>query len=118
MQRSPRRPQKPKTLNNPEDSTYYSLIHVSQAYGALKGALGPWAGRRAQDETKAKVNWATGYSYPFSHFACKAQLSSVNAGCEAQCNNCQEYQSRHNSIHLQSMLTTSAVVPQMEEIIP
>uniref|UniRef100_A0ABM5GNE3 non-specific serine/threonine protein kinase n=1 Tax=Pogona vitticeps TaxID=103695 RepID=A0ABM5GNE3_9SAUR len=28
-QRSPRRPQKPKTLNNPEDSTYYSLIHKS-----------------------------------------------------------------------------------------
>uniref|UniRef100_A0A670J9N1 non-specific serine/threonine protein kinase n=1 Tax=Podarcis muralis TaxID=64176 RepID=A0A670J9N1_PODMU len=29
VQRSPRRPQKPKTLNNPEDSTYYTLIHVS-----------------------------------------------------------------------------------------
>ncbi|KAH0627530.1 hypothetical protein JD844_003331 [Phrynosoma platyrhinos] len=29
VQRSPRRPQKPKTLNNPEDSTYYSLIHKS-----------------------------------------------------------------------------------------
>ncbi|KAJ7322235.1 hypothetical protein JRQ81_018522 [Phrynocephalus forsythii] len=29
IQRSPRRPQKPKTLNNPEDSTYYSLIHKS-----------------------------------------------------------------------------------------
>uniref|UniRef100_A0A8C3EKV5 non-specific serine/threonine protein kinase n=1 Tax=Corvus moneduloides TaxID=1196302 RepID=A0A8C3EKV5_CORMO len=29
MQRPPRRPRKPKTLNNPEDSTYYTLIHVS-----------------------------------------------------------------------------------------
>nr|XP_028606832.1 LOW QUALITY PROTEIN: myosin-IIIa [Podarcis muralis] len=29
VQRSPRRPQKPKTLNNPEDSTYYTLIHKS-----------------------------------------------------------------------------------------
>uniref|UniRef100_A0A8C0IAD4 non-specific serine/threonine protein kinase n=1 Tax=Bubo bubo TaxID=30461 RepID=A0A8C0IAD4_BUBBB len=28
MQRPPRRPRKPKTLNNPEDSTYYTLIHV------------------------------------------------------------------------------------------
>lgn len=27
--RPPRRPRKPKTLNNPEDSTYYSLLHVS-----------------------------------------------------------------------------------------
>ncbi|KAL9869931.1 myosin-IIIa isoform 1-T1 [Geothlypis trichas] len=27
MQRPPRRPRKPKTLNNPEDSTYYTLIH-------------------------------------------------------------------------------------------
>ncbi|KAM6314873.1 myosin-IIIa-like [Aegotheles albertisi] len=26
-QRPPRRPRKPKTLNNPEDSTYYTLIH-------------------------------------------------------------------------------------------
>lgn len=30
-QRPPRRPRKPKTLNNPEDSTYYTLIHVSLA---------------------------------------------------------------------------------------
>ncbi|XP_062983926.1 myosin-IIIa [Elgaria multicarinata webbii] len=29
VQRSPRRPQKPKTLNNPEDCTYYTLIHKS-----------------------------------------------------------------------------------------
>ncbi|NWY90611.1 MYO3A protein, partial [Loxia curvirostra] len=29
MQRAPRRPRKPKTLNNPEDSTYYTLIHKS-----------------------------------------------------------------------------------------
>ncbi|XP_075275672.1 myosin-IIIa isoform X2 [Opisthocomus hoazin] len=29
MQRPPRRPRKPKTLNNPEDSTYYTLIHKS-----------------------------------------------------------------------------------------
>ncbi|XP_075778654.1 myosin-IIIa isoform X2 [Pelodiscus sinensis] len=29
LQRHPRRPRKPKTLNNPEDSTYYSLIHKS-----------------------------------------------------------------------------------------
>nr|XP_008110604.1 PREDICTED: myosin-IIIa [Anolis carolinensis] len=29
VQRSPRRPQQPKMLNNPEDSTYYSLIHKS-----------------------------------------------------------------------------------------
>uniref|UniRef100_A0A8D0CEE8 non-specific serine/threonine protein kinase n=1 Tax=Salvator merianae TaxID=96440 RepID=A0A8D0CEE8_SALMN len=29
LQRSPRRPQKPKMLNNPEDVTYYALIHVS-----------------------------------------------------------------------------------------
>ncbi|KAM6338993.1 myosin-IIIa-like [Podargus strigoides] len=28
-QRLPRRPRKPKTLNNPEDSTYYTLIHKS-----------------------------------------------------------------------------------------
>ncbi|XP_064361966.1 myosin-IIIa isoform X2 [Dromaius novaehollandiae] len=28
-QRPPRRPRKPKTLNNPEDSTYYTLIHKS-----------------------------------------------------------------------------------------
>ena len=27
--RPPRRPRKPKTLNNSEDSTYYSLLHVS-----------------------------------------------------------------------------------------
>uniref|UniRef100_A0A8D1R6U1 non-specific serine/threonine protein kinase n=1 Tax=Sus scrofa TaxID=9823 RepID=A0A8D1R6U1_PIG len=27
--RPPRRPRKPKTLNNPEDSTYYSLLHKS-----------------------------------------------------------------------------------------
>uniref|UniRef100_A0A672TI15 non-specific serine/threonine protein kinase n=1 Tax=Strigops habroptila TaxID=2489341 RepID=A0A672TI15_STRHB len=31
MKRPPRRPRKPKTLNNPEDSTYYTLIHVSLA---------------------------------------------------------------------------------------
>uniref|UniRef100_A0A8B9VNN5 non-specific serine/threonine protein kinase n=1 Tax=Anas zonorhyncha TaxID=75864 RepID=A0A8B9VNN5_9AVES len=30
-QRPPRRPRKPKTLNNPDDSTYYTLIHVSLA---------------------------------------------------------------------------------------
>ncbi|NXK72912.1 MYO3A protein, partial [Amazona guildingii] len=29
MKRPPRRPRKPKTLNNPEDSTYYTLIHKS-----------------------------------------------------------------------------------------
>ncbi|XP_074938722.1 myosin-IIIa isoform X2 [Phalacrocorax aristotelis] len=29
MQRPPRRPRKPKTLNNPEESTYYTLIHKS-----------------------------------------------------------------------------------------
>ncbi|XP_014801380.1 PREDICTED: myosin-IIIa [Calidris pugnax] len=29
MQRPPRRPRKPKTLNNPDDSTYYTLIHKS-----------------------------------------------------------------------------------------
>ncbi|NXX90112.1 MYO3A protein, partial [Centropus bengalensis] len=29
MQRPPRRPRKPKTLNNPEDSSYYTLIHKS-----------------------------------------------------------------------------------------
>ncbi|NXN33817.1 MYO3A protein, partial [Nycticryphes semicollaris] len=29
VQRPPRRPRKPKTLNNPEDSTYYTLIHKS-----------------------------------------------------------------------------------------
>ncbi|XP_053118711.1 myosin-IIIa isoform X3 [Hemicordylus capensis] len=29
VQRTPRRPQKPKMLNNPEDSTYYTLIHKS-----------------------------------------------------------------------------------------
>ncbi|XP_021243544.1 myosin-IIIa isoform X2 [Numida meleagris] len=29
LQRPPRRPRKPKTLNNPEDSTYYTLIHKS-----------------------------------------------------------------------------------------
>ncbi|XP_061442672.1 myosin-IIIa isoform X2 [Rhineura floridana] len=29
VQRCPRRPQKPKTLNNPEDATYYTLIHKS-----------------------------------------------------------------------------------------
>uniref|UniRef100_U3IE68 non-specific serine/threonine protein kinase n=1 Tax=Anas platyrhynchos platyrhynchos TaxID=8840 RepID=U3IE68_ANAPP len=28
-QRPPRRPRKPKTLNNPDDSTYYTLIHKS-----------------------------------------------------------------------------------------
>nr|XP_054363310.1 myosin-IIIa-like [Mirounga angustirostris] len=27
--RPPRRPRKPKTLNNPEDSTYYYLLHKS-----------------------------------------------------------------------------------------
>lgn len=27
--RPPRRPRKPKTLNNPEDCTYYYLLHVS-----------------------------------------------------------------------------------------
>uniref|UniRef100_A0A8C9F9R9 non-specific serine/threonine protein kinase n=1 Tax=Pavo cristatus TaxID=9049 RepID=A0A8C9F9R9_PAVCR len=37
LQRPPRRPRKPKTLNNPEDSTYYTLIHVSLAsYHGLK----------------------------------------------------------------------------------
>lgn len=29
MSRTPRRAQQPKTLNTPEDSTYYNLIHVS-----------------------------------------------------------------------------------------
>ncbi|XP_042673360.1 myosin-IIIa-like [Centrocercus urophasianus] len=29
LKRPPRRPRKPKTLNNPEDSTYYTLIHKS-----------------------------------------------------------------------------------------
>ncbi|KAJ6666746.1 hypothetical protein lerEdw1_020470, partial [Lerista edwardsae] len=29
VQRTPRRPQKPKMLNTPEDSTYYTLIHKS-----------------------------------------------------------------------------------------
>ncbi|NXN96793.1 MYO3A protein, partial [Rhinopomastus cyanomelas] len=29
LQRHPRRPRKPKTLNNPEDSSYYTLIHKS-----------------------------------------------------------------------------------------
>ncbi|XP_042658009.1 myosin-IIIa isoform X2 [Tyto alba] len=29
MKRPPRRPRKPKTLNNPEDSSYYTLIHKS-----------------------------------------------------------------------------------------
>ncbi|XP_065587651.1 myosin-IIIa isoform X2 [Cyrtonyx montezumae] len=29
LQRPPRRPRKPKTLNNPDDSTYYTLIHKS-----------------------------------------------------------------------------------------
>lgn len=29
MSRTPRRAQQPKTLNAPEDSTYYNLIHVS-----------------------------------------------------------------------------------------
>ncbi|XP_034616113.1 myosin-IIIa [Trachemys scripta elegans] len=29
LQRPPRRPRTPKTLNNPEDSTYYTLIHKS-----------------------------------------------------------------------------------------
>ncbi|KAM4828741.1 myosin-IIIa [Thomomys bottae] len=29
IQRPPRRPRKPKTLNNPEDSTYYYLLHKS-----------------------------------------------------------------------------------------
>ncbi|XP_064300892.1 myosin-IIIa isoform X1 [Phalacrocorax carbo] len=29
IQRPPRRPRKPKTLNNPEESTYYTLIHKS-----------------------------------------------------------------------------------------
>uniref|UniRef100_A0A8C5IZE0 non-specific serine/threonine protein kinase n=1 Tax=Junco hyemalis TaxID=40217 RepID=A0A8C5IZE0_JUNHY len=32
MQRPPRRPRKPKTLNNPEDSTYYTLIHVNNSH--------------------------------------------------------------------------------------
>uniref|UniRef100_A0A8C3MR58 non-specific serine/threonine protein kinase n=1 Tax=Geospiza parvula TaxID=87175 RepID=A0A8C3MR58_GEOPR len=37
MQRPPRRPRKPKTLNNPEDSTYYTLIHVSlRSFSGLK----------------------------------------------------------------------------------
>uniref|UniRef100_A0A8D3BSW1 non-specific serine/threonine protein kinase n=1 Tax=Scophthalmus maximus TaxID=52904 RepID=A0A8D3BSW1_SCOMX len=30
LSRTPRRTQKPKTLNTPEDSTYYNLIHVSE----------------------------------------------------------------------------------------
>ncbi|XP_054847463.1 myosin-IIIa [Eublepharis macularius] len=29
VQRTPRRPQKPKALNNPDDSTYYTLLHKS-----------------------------------------------------------------------------------------
>lgn len=29
VSRTPRRAQQPKTLNTPEDSTYYNLIHVS-----------------------------------------------------------------------------------------
>ncbi|KAM9233010.1 myosin-IIIa-like [Leptosomus discolor] len=32
MQRPPRRPRKPKTLNNPEDSTYYTLIHKNMLF--------------------------------------------------------------------------------------
>uniref|UniRef100_A0A8B9M2I0 non-specific serine/threonine protein kinase n=1 Tax=Accipiter nisus TaxID=211598 RepID=A0A8B9M2I0_9AVES len=43
MQRPPRRPRKPKTLNNPEDSTYYTLIHVSLARRRLSSRLGEFA---------------------------------------------------------------------------
>uniref|UniRef100_A0A8C3TQ67 non-specific serine/threonine protein kinase n=1 Tax=Catharus ustulatus TaxID=91951 RepID=A0A8C3TQ67_CATUS len=44
MQRPPRRPRKPKTLNNPEDSTYYTLIHVSlRNFSGLKLRLGVFA---------------------------------------------------------------------------
>uniref|UniRef100_A0A803Y104 non-specific serine/threonine protein kinase n=1 Tax=Meleagris gallopavo TaxID=9103 RepID=A0A803Y104_MELGA len=43
LQRPPRRPRKPKTLNNPEDSTYYTLIHVSLARWKLSGRLGVFA---------------------------------------------------------------------------
>uniref|UniRef100_A0A8B9M1V9 non-specific serine/threonine protein kinase n=1 Tax=Accipiter nisus TaxID=211598 RepID=A0A8B9M1V9_9AVES len=45
MQRPPRRPRKPKTLNNPEDSTYYTLIHVSLAsfWRRLSSRLGEFA---------------------------------------------------------------------------
>ncbi|XP_068002201.1 myosin-IIIa isoform X2 [Melanerpes formicivorus] len=32
MLRPPRRPRKPKTLNNPEDSTYYTLIHEQHSH--------------------------------------------------------------------------------------
>jgi len=31
LSRTPRRTQQPKTLNTPEDSTYYTLIHVSHS---------------------------------------------------------------------------------------
>lgn len=34
LSRTPRRTQQPKTLNTPEDSTYYTLIHVSQGKDA------------------------------------------------------------------------------------
>lgn len=36
--RPPRRPRKPKTLNNPEDSTYYSLLHVSGSLSLSGGS--------------------------------------------------------------------------------
>uniref|UniRef100_A0A8C3H2K0 non-specific serine/threonine protein kinase n=1 Tax=Corvus moneduloides TaxID=1196302 RepID=A0A8C3H2K0_CORMO len=50
MQRPPRRPRKPKTLNNPEDSTYYTLIHVS---------LGSFCGLKLRLGMFAKVNVLT-----------------------------------------------------------
>uniref|UniRef100_A0A3B5AIX9 non-specific serine/threonine protein kinase n=1 Tax=Stegastes partitus TaxID=144197 RepID=A0A3B5AIX9_9TELE len=34
--RTPRRTQQPKTLNTPEDSTYYTLIHVSHSRGGKR----------------------------------------------------------------------------------
>ena len=39
--RPPRRPRKPKTLNNPEDSSYYSLLHVSGSLFWVAGGAHP-----------------------------------------------------------------------------
>uniref|UniRef100_A0A665X779 non-specific serine/threonine protein kinase n=1 Tax=Echeneis naucrates TaxID=173247 RepID=A0A665X779_ECHNA len=39
LPRTPRRTQQPKTLNTPEDSTYYNLIHVSEMVIQIPGKL-------------------------------------------------------------------------------
>ncbi|XP_012510311.1 PREDICTED: myosin-IIIa [Propithecus coquereli] len=50
MLRPPRRPRKPKTLNNPEDSTYYYLLHIEDKKNLRPYRPGCWAAESPEEE--------------------------------------------------------------------